>query len=107
MDPYDLNFWESFEWVNRTMATDFCARGIEPTLQKNYETGAVTILNPPELAGRTVVAVDGWPCAMTTQDGLCGLIRGHKGDHWNCSHDLVEQEGPWAIVRDFTTRGED
>lgn len=75
-------------------------RGIIPTLGRYHGTGAV-ITDPPELAGRTVVAVDGWPClADTGGNTACGLVRGHKGYHWRCRHEFIEQAGPWAVVQE-------
>ena len=74
-------------------------RGICPTLSRISDTGVVVITDPAELAGRSVVAVDGWPCMVDTgSDTACGLVRGHKGYHWRCSHEFIEQAGPWAVV---------
>lgn len=72
---------------------------IQPTLQKDSDTDTVTIVSPPEWAGREVVRVEGWPCAQPIGTrSICGLIRGHRGPHWECSIELVEESGPWAVV---------
>ena len=56
---------------------------ISPSLTMDYATGITTIVTPASLAGRT----------------MCGLVVQHLGDHWECSIELVETEGPWAVMR--------
>jgi hypothetical protein len=70
---------------------------IVPTLHEDYDNHRITIVSPESLAGREVVAVDGWPCGALTSFGKCGLILGHKGLCWDCSPELIETAGPWAI----------
>lgn len=66
----------------------------------DYATGITTIVTPASLAGRKVVAVDARPCGYPTSAGtMCGLVAQHLGDHWECSIELVETEGPWAVMR--------
>jgi hypothetical protein len=70
---------------------------ITPTLREEYDPRRTIIVSPESLAGREVVAVDGWPCDAECALGRCGLVRGHKGLCWDCSPELIETDGPWAI----------
>lgn len=73
---------------------------VSPSLTMDYTTGIATIVTPASLAGRRVVAVDGRSCGYPTgADTTCGLFSGHWGNHWECSIELVETEGPWAMLR--------
>lgn len=71
---------------------------ITPVVRRDGDT--LTIVEPAELAGRTIVSVEALPCfERFGNHEVCGLIRGHRGDCWRCSEDLVHLEGPWAVVK--------
>lgn len=76
---------------------------MSPTLTKDTETGVITIVEPERLAGRQVVAVDGIPCGKRYDEwhhaSMCGLVAGHRHECWQCATELVEREGPWAVVQ--------
>ena len=67
-----------------------------PTLR--LTDGKILIVEHAELAGRQVVRVDGTACRALTPNGRCGLIAGHAGLCWDCSVELIEADGPWAVV---------
>lgn len=70
---------------------------ITPTFQR--QDGMVVISDPPDLAGRQVVQVIADGCWTATPGGVCGLVRNHRGEHWDCSHELIHTiAGPFAVV---------
>ena len=52
------------------------------------------VVAPDELAGREVVVVEAPICGHRFNEwNLCGLVRNHRGECWECSAELVEQAG--------------
>lgn len=77
------------------------ARWITPTIQEIERIAVVT--EPEEIAGRVVVGrLDLAACGLPSpadHHAVCGLVEGHDGAHWTCSASLVEQGGPFALMR--------
>ncbi len=70
---------------------------IAPTMMRRDE--GVFIIDPPDLVGREVVSIVGRPCGKRYERDICGLNEGHYGAHWQCSPELVQQSGPYAMKR--------
>ena len=85
------------------MTTETGTGWVTPTLRKNYETGEVAIVDPPQLAGRIAVSVAARPCGRPYRGlpsgQICGLVAGHYGSHWICDAELVAESGPFALIR--------
>lgn len=70
------------------------------------DNGHSIIVDPGTLAGREVLSgVDAEAClekAPAPWDNfggaICGLVKGHEGDHWICSPELVEEGGPFMVL---------
>lgn len=77
-------------------------RWVAPSLSVTQEVPAnlAVIVEPAGLAGRVVVSVaDLFACRLEHESGaICGLVAFHKGDHWICSAELVDEVGPFAMV---------
>lgn len=56
-----------------------------------------------EIADRFVVTrIDAPTCDEALGDNagsVCGLVRGHGGDHWACSLEFVAEAGAFALLR--------
>jgi hypothetical protein len=73
---------------------------LSPSMMKSDVVAGAKIIEPDELAGRLVVAVEAEMCLEPESSGaVCGLVRNHRGDHWLCSRELAEGSGPFALVR--------
>ena len=71
-----------------------------PTITE--DKGVAVITEPADLAGRVVVGrIDAEVCGGPSPEPhtSCGLVRGHSGDHWLCSDELIEQGGAFALIR--------
>lgn len=67
-------------------------------LQRGPQFAVVT--GPNYLKGRYVVQrIDADPCGGAKGMAICGLVKGHAGSHWECAPELVELEGPFALIK--------
>jgi len=67
------------------------------TSSTHYRLFLVTA--PNEIAGKYIARVDGFPCNALTPTGRCGLVSGHNGPCWDYLPELIESEGPWAVLK--------